>query len=87
MGMSMSKRFQIPASPKDRILFQSAARRAGLSAAEWARRLLRREAEREIQGKSWDRFFSELHAIADPGNWEAPERKPPRLVKKSDDWS
>ena len=83
----MSKRLQIPASPKDHRLFQSAARRAGLSAAEWARRLLRREAEREIQGKSWDQLFSELHAIPDPGNWETPEREPARSVKKADDWT
>ncbi len=83
----MSKRFQIPASPRDHRLFQTAARRAGLSAAEWARRLLRREAEREIQGKSWDRLFSELHSIPDPGSWEAPERKPARPVKSADDWT
>ena len=83
----MSKRFQIPASTKDHRLFQSAARRAGLPAAEWARRLLRREAEREIQGKSWDSLFSELHEIQDPGDWEVPERKAARPLKTGDEWA
>ena len=83
----MSKRFQIPASVKDHKLFQTAARRAGLSAAEWARRLLRREAESVLKEKSWDRLFSNLRTISDPGEWELPDRKTPRRIgKKEDDW-
>ena len=85
--MSMSKRFQIPASAKDHKLFQTAARRAGLSAAEWARRLLRREAESALKEKTWERLFSNLRAIPDPGEWELPKRQAPRkLGKKEDDW-
>lgn len=85
--MSMSKRFQIPASPQDHRLFRSAARRAGLSAAEWARRHLRQEAEREIHGKSWETFLTELGAIQDPGAWDTPERKPARPIKSGDEWA
>jgi len=86
--MSMSKRFQIPASTKDIRLIQTAARRAGLSAAEWARRLLRREAESQLKARSWDRLFSELRAIPDSGNWEVPEREAARrLGGKKDDWA
>jgi len=88
--MSMSKKFQIPTTPNDQRLFHTAARRAGLSAAEWARRLLRREAERAIQGKSWDRLFSELKELPDGGEWEAPQRTPARAIKSgengSNDW-
>lgn len=72
--MSMSKRFQIPTSSKDLRLIQTAARRAGLSAAEWARRLLRREAESQLKEKSWDQLFANLREIPDPGEWELPER-------------
>ncbi|MEO7162842.1 MAG: hypothetical protein ABI041_07980 [Bdellovibrionia bacterium] len=86
--MSMSKRFQIPASSKDIRLIQTAARRAGLSAAEWARRLLRREAESQLKAKSWDRLFSELRSLPDPGEWEPPKRDIPRkIATKKDDWA
>lgn len=85
--MSMSKRLQIPASPKDIRLIQTAARRAGLSAAEWARRLLRRAAESQLEEKSWDRLFSNLHALPDVADWELPERGPAREVgAKEDEW-
>ena len=85
--MSMSKRFQIPASPQDQRLFKSAARRSGLSAAEWARRLLRREAENQLREKSWDHLFELLHQEGDLSDWEIPERKPARpSLKKEDDW-
>lgn len=78
--MSMSKRFQIPATVKDHRLFQTAARRAGLSAAEWARRLLRREAESVLQERTWDRLFSELSQQPNLEEWELPERTPGRNV-------
>jgi hypothetical protein len=81
----MSKRFQIPATPKDQKLFQSAARRSGLSAAEWARRLLRREAEFVLKAKSWDQLFTDIHSLADSGEWEVPKRDSARPVENSED--
>lgn len=48
MGMSMSKRIQIPVEEAEADLLRRAARRAGLPLAEWARRLLRAGAEREL---------------------------------------
>ena len=41
MSMSRSKRFQIPVNSAEEELFKSASRRAGLSAAEWARQHLK----------------------------------------------
>ena len=48
MCMSMNKRLQIPVDEAEAALFRRAARRAGVSLAEWARRLLRAGARREL---------------------------------------
>ena len=48
MCMSMSRRIQIPVGEQDCSLFQAAARRSGLSLAEWARRHLRDKAEQVL---------------------------------------
>ena len=44
----MTKRIQIPVEAAEADLYRRAARRAGLPMAEWARRLLRTGAEREL---------------------------------------
>jgi len=44
----MNKRIQIPVEESEADLYRRAARRAGLPVAEWARRLLRAGAEREL---------------------------------------
>ncbi len=86
--MSMSKRFQIPASPKDHQLFQAAARKMGLAAAEWARRILREEAESLLHAKSWDQLFTELRSHPGVDDWEIPKRQPVRRsLSKKDDWA
>lgn len=46
--MSMSKRLQIPISEAEEKLLRAAARRRGLSLAEWARRHLKADAQAEI---------------------------------------
>ena len=43
--MSRLKRFQIPVDEQENSLFQKAAQRAGLPAAEWARRQLKKDAQ------------------------------------------
>lgn len=48
MSMSMNKRIQVPVEEAEADQFRRAARRAGLPLAEWARRLLRAGAEREL---------------------------------------
>ena len=45
--MSMNKRLQIPVSPSDEKLFKSAAKVYQISAAEWARRVLRTAAQND----------------------------------------
>jgi uncharacterized protein (DUF1778 family) len=45
-----TKRLQIPVSDQECSRFQSAARRAGLSLSEWARRQLREKAEETLGG-------------------------------------
>jgi hypothetical protein len=49
MGMSMTKRLQIPIDERERSHLRAAARRAGLPLAEWARRQLREKAD-EVLG-------------------------------------
>ena len=46
--MSMKKRFQVPISEHDEGLIKTAARQAGVSAAEWARQMLRKAASRSL---------------------------------------
>ena len=46
--MSMSKRLQIPISSTEERTFQSAAKIYNISTAEWARRILRKAAERDL---------------------------------------
>ncbi|MBT3224471.1 MAG: antitoxin [Proteobacteria bacterium] len=48
--MTMTKRIQIPIDEPELALVKAAATRAGLAVAEWARRILREEARREIGG-------------------------------------
>ena len=48
MGMSMTKRLQIPVSEQECSQFQAAARRSSLPLAEWARRQLREKAEEAL---------------------------------------
>jgi len=50
--MSMSKRIQIPVDARDLALLKQAAARSGVSLAEWARSLLRREAREALGGGS-----------------------------------
>ena len=84
--MSMSKRFQIPITSEVQKLYQSAARKRGLSAAEWARRILEREARKEISTgetlgdvlQSLNREFGEFPDL------DLPEREPPREIE---DWT
>lgn len=66
----MSKRFQIPIDPSDSALFKAAARQAGLSTAEWARRLLSEKALESLHGKrspaeALDALFGLKAPIAD----------------------
>lgn len=73
MSMGMIKRLQIPSNDQDEKLFKNAARREKLPTAEWARRILRREALRAKSGFTWDELFQELHS--DTGvDLEAPAR-------------
>jgi hypothetical protein len=46
--MSMTKRLQIPVTPSENDVFRAAARRQGLTLAEWARRHLRLQAEADL---------------------------------------
>lgn len=48
MGMSMTKRLQIPVSEQECSQFHAAARRSRLPLAEWARRQLREKAEEAL---------------------------------------
>jgi hypothetical protein len=50
IAMSMTRRLQIPVSDRESSQFQAAARRAGLSLAEWARRHLREKADEALGG-------------------------------------
>ena len=49
--MSMKKRLQVPLTLSEDRLFQSAAKIYALSAAEWARRVLRKAAERDLSAE------------------------------------
>ncbi|MGM0575284.1 MAG: hypothetical protein ACQEXJ_06100 [Myxococcota bacterium] len=49
--MGMNKRVQVPVAEDDAELFRAAARKAGMPLAQWARQLLRREAE-SVLGES-----------------------------------
>lgn len=72
--MSMSKRFQIPTTAEEQNLYKKAAKKQGISAAEWARRLLREEARQILEEKSWEQFFKKLGQVDPSGDLEAPER-------------
>jgi len=82
--MSMSKRFQIPSDEQDQKLFREAAHRAGLPAAEWARRILRAQARKELKGATFQEWFSELQKIGETPEWELPVREPAREIE---DWT
>ncbi len=53
---------QIPSGDQDEKLLKNAARREKLPTAEWARRILRREALRAKSGFTWAELFQKLHA-------------------------
>ena len=53
--MSMSKRLQIPVSPSEDELFKSAAKKEGLTTAEWARNLLKNKAQSVLEGSKLSR--------------------------------
>ncbi|MBI1859769.1 MAG: hypothetical protein HYR96_02480 [Deltaproteobacteria bacterium] len=66
----MSRRLQIPVSASDEDLFKVAARQAGLSTAEWARRLLSEKALESIRGnrspkEALEMLFSLQAPVAD----------------------
>ena len=72
MIMSMAKRLQIPITEGERCRLQNAARREGLTLAEWARRRLHQEAERVLGGpetitpqQALDRIFALEAPVAD----------------------
>jgi len=46
--MSTNRRIQVPVSPAEETLMQSAARIFNISTAEWARRILRKAAQRDL---------------------------------------
>ncbi len=58
--MSMTKRLQIPLTGEEDKLFKSVAKVYEISAAEWARRVLRKAAERDL---STDIIMDPLEAI------------------------
>jgi len=68
--MSMTKRLQIPISQAEERLLKTAAKRSGLSLAEWARRLLRERAKEEfmhekLSPKQSLKALSEINASID----------------------
>lgn len=82
--MGMSKRFQIPVTPESQRSYQQAAKKKGISAAEWARRILDREAKKATTETLGD-VLDELHALYGPAeDLEAPERDLPREIE---DWT
>lgn len=69
--MSMSKRLQIPLSEIDESLLKIAAKRAGVSTAEWARRILKEVAQESLSAsprlpkEALEALFRENAPIAD----------------------
>jgi len=78
--MSMSKRFQIPVSREDEKLIQSAAKIYKISAAEWARRVLRKAAERDL---SCDMVMSPLEALQVISKLDAPVADVQTMINQS----
>lgn len=66
--MSMIKRLQVPVTEIEDELFKKAARIYSISAAEWARRVLRKAAERDI---SADVVMDPLEAVRAIGKLNA----------------
>lgn len=67
--MSMIKRLQIPLSGEEDKLFKAAAKVYQISAAEWARRVLRKAAERDL---SSDVVMDPLKAVEQIAAMKAP---------------
>lgn len=74
--MSMSKRFQIPSNDEDQKLYREAAKRAKLSAAEWARRILRAQAQKDLKKETFADLLDELATLG-PSEIELPTDLPP----------
>jgi uncharacterized protein (DUF1778 family) len=79
MGMSMTKRLQIPIDDQERSHFRAAARRAGLPLAEWARRQLREKAD-EVLGTA---ALNPREALALIESLEAPVGPVETMIEES----
>lgn len=67
--MSMKKRLQVPITSGEEKLFKSAAQVYSIPAAEWARRVLRKAAERDL---ATDLVLDPLEAVKRLGELNAP---------------
>lgn len=78
--MSMKKRLQVPISPQEEKLFKSAARVYAIPAAEWARRVLRKAAERDLAA---DTVLDPLEAVKKIAALNAPIDELHKLTEQS----
>jgi hypothetical protein len=83
--MSMSKRFQVPVDSKRDRLYHAAAKKEGLSAAEWARRHLDQKAKEILEGKDWANFFTAMDSFG-PLDMEAPEDRSLEDLSKDEEF-
>ena len=67
--MSMNKRLQVPMTKEDEKLIKSAAKIYDISASEWARRILRKAAERDTAA---DLVIDPLEAVNRMSKMSAP---------------
>lgn len=78
--MSMKKRLQVPITASEERLFKSAAKVYEIPAAEWARRVLRKAAERDL---SADVVLDPLEALEKLSKLNAPVSDLPRMIEES----
>ena len=78
--MSMKKRLQIPITPSEEKLFKSVAEVYSIPAAEWARRVLRKAAERDLAA---DLVMNPLEAVKALGKLDAPISDLPKMIEQS----
>jgi hypothetical protein len=83
--MSMSKRFQVPIDAKRDRIYHAAAKKEGLSAAEWARRHLDQKAKEVLEGKDWPSFFTAMESFG-PVDIEEPEDRPMEDLSKEEEF-
>lgn len=82
--MSMSKRFQIPSDDQDQRLYREAAKKQGVPAAEWARRILREQARKELSETTFGDLMKHLESFGEFPDLELPKREPPRKLEGLD---